>query len=84
MCAAISDGMRPMQSRDKYPCYVDGKHCEKRYPACQDKCPEMAAAKKENNERKTVERQKRAIENAPTEYSIRRNFAAARKKLRER
>ena len=80
----MTDLRRPMPSRDQYPCYVDGKHCEKRYPACQDKCPDMAAAKKANEERKAKERQKRYEENTATEYSIKRNFAAARKKIKER
>ena len=75
---------RKLPSRDKYPCYVDGKHCEKRHLACQDTCPDMLAAQKANNERKTVERQKRALENAPTEYSIERQLKAQRKKLKER
>ena len=69
-----------MPSRDWYPC----KDCRKRYPACQDKCPDMAAAKKMNEERKALERKKRDVENAATEYSIKRNFAAARKKIKER
>lgn len=76
--------LRRLPSRDKFPCYVDGKHCEKRHPACQDTCPDMIAAKKLNDERKAIERRKREQENAPTEYSIIRNFAAARKKIRER
>lgn len=79
MCAAISEN-RQLTTRDKHPCYG----CEKRYPACQDKCPDMAAAKKANDERKAIERRKREQENAPTEYSIIRNLAAARRKMKER
>lgn len=70
----------PMPSRDKYPC----KECQKRYPACQDKCPDKLAADKVNNERKAIERQKRYAENAIDEYKIARNMAAARRKLKER
>lgn len=81
--ASLND-LRRLPSRDKFPCYVNGKHCEKRYPACQDKCPDMAAAKKTNDERKAIERRKRQQENAPTEYSIIRNLAAARRKMKER
>lgn len=79
MCAAISENRR-LTTRDKHPCYG----CEKRYPACQDKCPDMRAAKDKNNKRKAIERRKREQENAPTEYSIIRNFAAARRKIGER
>ena len=80
MCSALSDLRHPMPSRDWYPC----KDCRKRYPACQDKCTDMAAAKKANAKRKVLERKNKEIENAATEYSIRRNFAAARKKVKER
>lgn len=79
MCAALND-KKALPSRDKFPC----KDCKKRYPACQDTCPEMKAAKQKNDERKAIERRKREQENAPTEYSIIRNFAAARRKIRER
>ena len=76
----MNDLRHPMPSRDKYPC----KDCAKRYPACQDKCPEMLKAKKENAERKALERKNRDAEHAVTEHSIKRNFAAARKKIKER
>ena len=46
-------------SRDKYPCYG----CEKRTPGCQDRCPDMRAAKEKNEARKTVERAMRTLEN---------------------
>lgn len=72
--------LRQLPSRDKFPC----KDCRKRYPACQDTCPEMIAAKQKNDERKALERRKRYEENAATEYSIIRNFAAARRKIKER
>ena len=80
MCSSMSDPRHPMPSRDRYPC----KDCPKRYPACQDKCPDMAAAKKTNTDRKALERKNREAEHAATEYSIKRNFAAARKKIKER
>lgn len=70
----------PMPSRDKYPC----KDCPKRYPACQDKCPDMRDAKEKNAERKALERKNKEVEHVATEYSIKRNFAAARKKIKER
>ena len=70
----------PMSSRDKFPC----KECQKRYPACQDKCEDMIAAKKANAERKAIERQKKLQEHDCTEYQITRNHAAARRKIRER
>lgn len=79
MCAAISENRR-LTTRDKHPCYG----CEKRYPACQDKCPDMAAAKKANEERKAVERRKRLDDNCVKEYSIQRQLHAQRKKMRER
>ena len=74
------DLRHPMPSRDKYPC----KDCAKRYPACQDKCPDMLKAKKENEERKAIERTKKLIEHDTTEYIILRNNAAARRKIGER
>lgn len=76
----MTDLRRPMQSRDKYPC----KDCTKRYPACQDKCPDMLKAKKANAERKAIEAQKKMAEHDTTEYIITRNHAAARKKIGER
>lgn len=76
----MSDLRRPMPSRDKYP----RKDCAKRYPACQDKCPDMLKAKKENQERKAVERAKRQLDHDTTEYIVLRNNAAARRKMRER
>ena len=69
-----------LSSRDKYPC----KECQKRYPACQDKCEDMIAAKKANAERKAIERQKKLLDHDATEYIILRNHAAARRKIGER
>ena len=75
---------RRLTSRDKYPCYVNGKHCEERYPACQDSCPKMKAAKDENGKRKATERAKKLLDHDATEYIILRNHAAARRKIGER
>ena len=69
-----------LSSRDKFPC----KECQKRYPACQDKCEEMQEAKRLNAERKAIERQKKLQDNDFDEYQITRNHAAARRKIRER
>ena len=76
----MTDLRHPMPSRDWYPC----KDCQKRYPACHDKCPDMLKAKKENAERKALERKNRENEHVATSYSIERNFAAARRKIAER
>lgn len=71
---------RRITSRDKFPCLG----CTERYLACQDTCPKMLKAKKENDERKATERKKRYFENAATEYCIERQLKAQRKKLKER
>jgi hypothetical protein len=44
----------------------------------------MLKAKKENAERKALERKNRENEHVATSYSIERNFAAARRKIAER
>lgn len=77
--SALMDNRR-LSSRDKFTCYG----CNKRQPGCHDSCEEYKRQKQINDDRKAVERRKREEENAPTEYSIKRNFAAARKKIRER
>lgn len=71
---------RHLSSRDKYPC----KGCEKRQPGCHDSCEEYKRHKEKNDERKAKEKARRAEEHALTEYSIKRNFAAARRKIKER
>jgi hypothetical protein len=73
-----------LTSRDKYPCYVNGKHCEERHRACQDSCPKMKAAKDENENRKATERAKKQFDRDVTEYIVIRNHAAARRKIGER
>lgn len=44
--------------RDKYPCYG----CLRRTLGCQDRCPDMRAAKEKNQARKAIERTMRTLE----------------------
>lgn len=51
---------RPCGQGQPTPCYKDGKHCEKRYPGCQPKCPEYMAFWQHNVEVVYPAREKKA------------------------
>lgn len=75
---------KPYSSRDKFPCKVDGVDCKKRYPACQDTCPDMLAAKDKNQQRKTTEREKRSVDHGVSAVQYSGYLAVSRKKMPER
>lgn len=52
---------KPWSGRDKYPC----KDCAQRAPGCHDRCERFKAAKKTNENRKSIEREKRG-----TDYGV--------------
>lgn len=52
---------------NEIPCFNYPGGCPHRKPACQDSCPEMIAAKAQNDARKQIEREKRCFDNAFTE-----------------
>lgn len=79
MCAEITD-YKKLIWRDNYPC----KDCAERYPACQDKCERMVAAKKAAEERKAIEQRNRYLQNDVAEYQIKQRHTIQHKKLKAR
>jgi hypothetical protein len=70
----------PLRWRDSGPCM----NCEKRSPACHDKCPEYQAFNRQKEERKSLERKNRADFNAVNEFKAKQSCKAMRRKMRER
>lgn len=75
---------KPLPSRDKIPCYKDGEPCKERHPGCQDHCERMKAARKENQDRKAVERKKRSLDSDVTAFQYSGYLAATKSKQPER
>ena len=71
-------------SRDKHPCYVDGVHCPKRHPGCQDHCEDFKAAKAVNEARKEKERKARSLQHELNGFAMRQASKTAGKKLPQR
>jgi predicted ATP-dependent serine protease len=70
----------PLRWRDNGPCYG----CEKRSPACHDKCPDYQEFNRLKEERKALERKNRENYNAVNEFKAAQISKATHRKLRER
>lgn len=77
-------GRAVWSSRDKVPCRQNGVDCSERHPGCQDHCERMLEAKRINDARKAIEREKRAAIHAVQEHGVKQAAKASGKKLPQR
>lgn len=71
---------RAIGFRDQGPCL----NCEKRAPACHDKCTAYIEFKRKHEERKARERKNRADYNAVNNFKAVQICRASNRKMRER
>ena len=66
--------------RDTGPCL----NCQKRAPACHDRCPEYQKYKADKEARKALERKNREDYNAINEMKVKQICKSTKRKMRER
>lgn len=65
---------------EKGPCW----NCQKRHPACHDKCPEYQAYKTKSEEQKAIVRKRRDEDLAINEFKAKQTLKISHKKPKER